>query len=116
MEYVKHRIIKWLFSYWFGMYVFPFDRSTETILGMSEPERTEYFRQAKDLLDNRAYKQEIQELIRVYFQELAVKSESDVERTAYRLTIKALQDLDKRMHTLATQYHPPTVTKSLNRM
>lgn len=116
MEFLKTRFIEWVFQRWFAGYIFPFDRSSELILGMYEPERMEYYRQAKELIENRAYKQEIQELIRIYYQELAIKSTSKVEQTAYRLTIKALQDLDKRFATLATQYHPQTITNSLKRM
>lgn len=116
MERLRNWLVSVLFEDWFAGYVFPFDRSSSLILGMPEAERVEYFRQAKELRENRVYTLEIQELIRVYYQKLAVDSKTEVERTAYRLTVKALQDLDRRIQSLAVQYHPETITNSLKRM
>jgi len=77
---------------------------------MPVAERTEYFRQAKDLLDNRVFNQELKELIRTYYQEMACKTTNAEELNYYRLTIKALSDLEKRVRGLAIQYVPPGIT------
>lgn len=78
---------------------------------MPDAEKTEYYRQAKDLLDNRVYIQEMQELIRQYYQELALKTNGKVEQQAYRLTLKAIQDFDVRLHNLASLYKTPALNR-----
>jgi len=105
-------LIEWLFSKRYKAYSYPFDRSNDKIAEMKDAERTEYYRQAKDLLENRVYIQELQELIRKYYQELALKSISKEEIQAYRLTLKAIQDLDGRVKALASLYVKPSFNKA----
>lgn len=109
-------IIEWMFEKLFKTYHFPFAKSDELIGKMQDAERTEYYRQAKDLLENRVFVQELQELIRTYYAELACKSTSKVEQNAYRLTLKSIQDLEKRVRVLGMMYKSPIISNSLNKM
>jgi len=105
-------LIEWLFSKKFKAYTYPFDKSNDRIAAMKDAERTEYYRQAKELMENRVYIQEMQELVRKYYQELALKSTNKMEIQAYRLTLKAIQDLDGRVKALASLYVTPTINKA----
>lgn len=97
-------IITWIFRKLFAAYDYPFERADAQIAVMPIPERKEYFLQAKNLLANPVFKLEMQELVRKYYQELAIKSNGPVEQMAYRLTLKALQDLNKRVASLSSLY------------
>lgn len=104
-------LIEWIFGRLFKGYRFDFSRSDAKIAAMKDAERVEYYRQAKDLLENRVYIQETQDLIRRYYAELALKTGSKLEQQAYRLTLKALQDFETRVRSLAVLYHPPTINE-----
>ena len=99
-------------------YSYPFTRSDKKIAAMPDQERKEYFRQAKELLENRAYRQEFEDLTRRFYQELAVKTTSNEEMLAYRLTLKMIQDFDKRFQALARMYSPnaPKDLSKLNKL
>jgi len=107
---MKHRIIQWLFERWFAGYVLPFDSSDSVISKMNEAERTEYYRQAQDLLENRVFILEMQEGTRKLMQKLAVGTTSETERIAYRLTLKWVQELEKKIHDRAILYKKPYLT------
>lgn len=109
-------LIDWIFSKLFKAYAYPFSRSNDRIAAMKDAERMEYYRQAKDLLDNRVYRQEMEEIVRRFYQELALKTPSNMEMQAYRLTLKLAQDLDGRIKSLASLYVPPTAIKSTDKI
>lgn len=99
-------IVRRLFEMAYATYSYPFTRSDALIGAMKDPERKEYFRQAKDIIENKAYRQEFQELTRRFYQELALKTTTKEEMLAYRLTLKMIQDFDKRFMGLARMYSP----------
>lgn len=107
-------LIEYIFRKLYGNYVFPFERSTSKIARMKEAERTEYYLSAKRIIDEPAYNQEMQECIRKFYQELAIKTDNKIDQAAYRLTLKFAQELDKRFKTLASLYAPPKLSKPFN--
>lgn len=107
---MKYRIIHWLFQKWFAGYVLPFDSSDSVIAQMNEAERVEYHRQAKELLENRVFILEMQEGTRKLMQKLAVGTTSETERIAYRLTLKWVQEFEKKIHDRAVLYKKPYLT------
>lgn len=109
-------IIEKVFAKLYGTYHYPFMKADERIGKMNEAERTAYYNEALSLTGNKAFVLEMQELIRTVYSELACKSVSKVEQNAYRLTLKSLQDFDKRIRTLANMYKPPNVNKPLNQL
>lgn len=109
-------IVEWIFRQLFSAFKYTFRRSDDRISEMKEAERTEYYRQAKDLLENRVYLQEMEELVRRYYQELALKTRSKLEQQAYRLTLKAVQELDGRVRNLASMYAPPNISGVKDRL
>lgn len=107
-------IVQWLFKKAFEQYIFPFSRSDEKIQKMNEAQRTEYFRQAIELTENRVYTQEVEEIIRVYYQKLSVKSFNGVEQASYRQALLLFQELDKRIKSQAVLYKAPSLPKTSN--
>lgn len=108
-------VVRKVFEKLYDAYSYPFTRSDRKIALMPDAERKEYFRQAKDLLENRAYRQEFEDLTRRFYQELAVKTTSNDEMLAYRLTLKMIQEFDKRFQSLARMY-TPNVPKDLSKL
>ena len=89
----------------FGAYEFPFDRADTKIKLMPKETRREYYRQAKELIEmSKPFKMELQECIRTFYQELAIKTVTEEERHAYRLTLKFIQDFENRFIYLAGMY------------
>lgn len=107
-------LIELVFTRRFASFEYPFERSDAKIMSMQDAEKKEYYRQAKDLLENRVYVQEMQELIRSFYQDLSIKTVEAVDMQAHRLTLLAIQNLDKRIRGLASLYSPPTIN-DLNR-
>jgi predicted AAA+ superfamily ATPase len=106
-------IIDKIFAKLYRTYEYPFESSDLKIAKMKEAERTEYYRQCKELAENRAFIQEMQELVRTLYGELACRTVSKVEQAGYRLTLKAIQDLEKRIRTFGNMYKAPSVNRPL---
>ena len=60
-------IIEKIFARLYKTYDYPFLRSDDKIAVMKEAERTEYYRQCRELMENRAFVQEMQELVKTYY-------------------------------------------------
>lgn len=108
--------VQWVFRKKFQAYVFPFESSDAKIAKMSDAEKKEYYRQAKDLLENRVFQQELQESIRKFYQELALKTGSVADMQAHRLTCTFIQDFHRRVMSLATLYQPPSINEIAKRL
>jgi hypothetical protein len=109
-------LIEWIFGKMFSGYVFQFSAAEDRVMLMNDPTRREYFRKAKELVENGVYSEEMKDLIRKYYKELALKTGSKLEMQSYRLTLKALQELDGRFRQLATMYKSPSITKSTDKL
>lgn len=111
---MKGKLLEWLFERTFRAYSYTFRRSDEIIEAMKDPERREYYRQAKELAENKVFRQEMEEMIRRYYQELSLKSTTKLEQQGYRMALLSLQDLDRRIKSLALLSKPPRDGKILN--
>ena len=75
---------------------------------MKPVEKTEYYRAARDVLENRTYKQEMQELVRRLYKELSTKAVGKLEQQGYRMCLIALHDFERRLKDLSLLYRPPS--------
>ena len=97
----------------FAAYQFPFDKADAMINNKDNSERNVYYQKARDIIENSTFKSEYQEIIRKFYQELAIKTVTDEERQAYRLTLKFMKDLEERFLMLASLYkQEPTNTNN----
>lgn len=103
-------LVEWYFKKRFASFVFPFEKSDEKIMRMGDAEKKEYYRQAKDLLENRVWKQESEEALREFYQQLAVKTLGLTDQQAHRLVCIFIKNFYKRVASLASLYQPVNTT------
>jgi len=104
---LKQWVVEQVFMREFEAYNMPFQRIDERIMRMSEGERAEYLIGARTWIENKTFNAEIDEAMRKFYAELALKSGNVAEVQAYRLTIKFMKDFKKRAAFLAASYHEP---------
>lgn len=112
---LKQWVVEQVFMREFEAYNMPFQRMDERIIGMSESERAEYLIGARTWIDNKTFNAEIDEAMRRFYSELALKSGNVAEVQAYRLTIKFMKDFKKRAAFLAASYHEPRLPSQLKK-
>ena len=88
----------------FSGYAYSFDSSDSLIEKMGEGQRKEYYLQAKVLLENQVLRQEIKEWKRQLYAHLALKAMGDMECSAYRTTLLAVNKFEKRLNRLANSH------------
>lgn len=125
MKYIKSQLIKLLesdeilqaeFKRRFKQYEFPFESADAKIRTMNEAQRMRYYNDAKELLSNTAFKGEFEELIRVYYQRLAIKTMTELDITTYRLVLIAIKELQDRFNKISPMYAPPKASNPLNKL
>lgn len=104
------KLIQWMFERRFNNFIY-FRKSDEKIYAMNDAERVEYYRQAVDLVNNRVHRQELEEVIRSMYIELAKEKDTKIERDARRLVILAIGKYEDRIRGLATMYRSPSVSQ-----
>lgn len=107
-------IVEQMFRYRFYNFEFPFKSSDKKIAEMANAERMRFYNDALQIETNIAWKQELEELVRTYYQELALKALDEKDVYAYRLCLMSLKRLQERLSSLGSLYKPPTVSESLS--
>lgn len=95
--------IRRLFERRFRKFSYVFTTSDIEISNLTPPSRFRYFGEAKTMLDGKLWKNEIQGMIKTMIDRLALKTLSETERTAYRLAISMLDELNERVIFLASK-------------
>lgn len=85
----------------YGAYQYPFSSADKILASKDDGYRAMYYEGAKKLVEDEVLNQELTELKRNLYAKLALQSMTDVERTAYRTTLIALVDFEKRLQSLA---------------
>ena len=98
----------------FSAYDFPFKSAQTKINSKTKPEQMEYYRQARELTENKTFNAEIESIIRKFYQELALKATIE-EQTAYRLTLTLIKQFEERIYSLAGLYHPEQEDRSVSK-
>lgn len=94
-------LLTWAFNHLFKDYQTVFDSMNDKILNMNDGQRMEHFILARSAMENATLIKEFEEAMRHFYKELALKSKNDMERYAYRLTIKFIRDFRRRLQELA---------------
>lgn len=81
-----------------------FESQETKVQQMPTADRNGYYLKAKDLVENQAFISEIREWKRKLYTELALRSNNDLERQGYRMTLLAIQDFETRLNKLASMY------------
>lgn len=107
---IRRKVIQKMFALIFDSYDYPFTKSDD-VIGMMQPgEKLHYYRKAMEVSKNPAYRQEMQESIRYFYQELAVKKESPEHDLLMQGALLFIKNFDSRMTALGQASKAPTVT------
>lgn len=105
MENDVHENARQEFLAGFAVYIHPFKSSDMILAERTREERLAYYERAQFLASHDVFRQELTEWKRKFYNELALQSLTDVERTALRKTLIAIQDFEKRIASLASFVH-----------
>ena len=94
----------------FKGYEYPHETTQTMIRKMRRDEQDDYYAEASRIFGGKVWKTEMEGLLRHYFTVLAFQADSEKkwsEMDAYRLTVLVIQDLGKRMQSLAAMAKSP---------
>ena len=98
---VMERLLAWAFSRMYAGYDYPFVKSDELIEAMLPHERRAYWESAKRVASEQAFLQELQECVRSFYQDLAVKDNSPMQAAAMKGALMFMKAFQSRMTYLA---------------
>ena len=108
---IKNYIIKKIFQKKFLTFVYPFHNADEVIDNLSQEDRMNHYDSASRFYKSKAYKIEMDELTRTFFEELAVKTQKEPEFSAYRLCLLFIQRMNQRFKYLSDKIEFDTAMK-----
>ena len=108
------KIVENEFSRQFKYFSYPFEKADEQLRKMTELERQKYLQDIHTFVESAAYKAETQEIVRLFYQELATKPLNNIETTGYRLALIAIKRLDERLLYLNQEYYRQEKVIELN--
>lgn len=104
LKKLKHNALEFIFKKYYGHYLYPFTTSEAVWSSKTEPERWRMYQEVSDWVKSDAYKIEYDNLVREFYQKLAVESQSEEQVAGYRLALLALKTYDIRMRGLAQRF------------
>lgn len=113
----KYWVIKKTFERYYGNYIYPFLNADVEIEGLSDNGKLRYYEAVKDWRESKAYKIEMNSLIRKFYQELSLKTVAEESIAGYRLSLIWLQNYERRLKELADKYEVEKITnKTINNL
>lgn len=103
----RERVVRHIFSSIYDSYDYPFVKSDQLISAMLPEEKTAYYAHVRALVKNPAYRQEVQESIRHFYQELAVNKSTPEHETLMQGALLYIKNFDARLAILAQMGLPP---------
>jgi hypothetical protein len=102
MNKLREYVVRKLFSILFKRYEYPFIKSDELIATMTEVGMKQYFRDAESVRSNPVYAQEIREVIRYFYQELAINRPTREQELMHLGALMFAKHFDARLTHLAS--------------
>jgi hypothetical protein len=100
---LKIRLINWVFNREFRYFVYPFESLDSIIYSMSKDDRNYYQLEARRTYRSKMWRMEMTELKKLFYKELALNSQSDIDRAGYRLALLFMRKLERRIKFLTDQ-------------
>lgn len=98
---LKNKIKVWavneIFKLYFGSFLYPFEKADIAFEKLEAYQKAKYLKDVNNWVTSDAYKLESQEILRKYYQDLALKPLNDITAAGYRLAILMEQDKQKRL-------------------
>lgn len=116
MNLPDHELVTLEFLKRYSAFECPFQSVDEWEKKANLADRRAYYLKAKDLVDHEVYKREILDMKRSFFTKLALQANTDLERQGYRMTLIALDMLEKRFETLASKHSATPLSDSLDKI
>lgn len=106
---LKNKIKVWavneIFKLYFKNFLYPFEKADEAFKKLRADQKAKYLRDVNNWLESEAYRLETQEILRKYYQELALKPFDDIGASGYRLAILMEHDRQKRLRLKQKEYN-----------
>lgn len=102
---IKLWAVLWVFRTYFGSFLYPFEKADISYKKLPAHKKAVYLKAIHDWVNSEAYRLESQEVIRKFYQELALKPHDDVLTSAYRVALLVEQDKQKRLLAKAKEYN-----------
>jgi len=101
---IKFYVISWIFRTYFGSFMYPFDRADDAYKKLPAHEKASYLQAVHNWVNSNAYRLESQEIIRKFYQELALKPCDEISVSAYRLAIMIERDKQVRLQKKSKEF------------
>lgn len=101
---LKKYVIRKVFERYYGNFIYPFEKTDEIRLNLSPEAQYRYLMDINSFVDSKAFKIEIEGMIRKFYQELSLKPTNDIDISAYRLTLIFIKTLESRLLSLQEEY------------
>jgi len=96
----KQWIVRKTFERFYKYYLYPFEKADTVLDELPERAKYLYLDDIRHWVDSKAYKVEMEELVRTFYQELSIKPLSTENLIGYRLCLIFLKNLEARFHHL----------------
>lgn len=97
-------VVRKVFEKYYGNFIYPFEKVDEKRYNLSPAGQYRYLMDVNSWVESVAFKNELEELIRKFYQELSIKANDDILKTAYRLILIFLQNYESRLLTLQQEF------------
>lgn len=104
LKKINYWIIRKIFARRFKYFDYSFQRADEYLAGLLPSKRISYYKAISDWKESDAYKIEMQEIVKTFYEELSVKTIQEPQFSGYRLVLLFIQRYEQRMNYLAKKY------------
>lgn len=108
---LKQKLVVYLFTKWFAGYVFPFEKLDQALMKKDFAGQNAFYLSAKNVLAEEAFSQILQEGMRKLYEKLSLSTQSEMDQTAYRLTMSWARDFELAMKLKAQLHRTPVITE-----
>lgn len=86
-----------LFKLYYPHYFYPFETANDRYMKMTKEDKLVYAASVDVWVRSKAFKSEHEEMVRAFYQKLALESNDEVLTAAYRMTLIFMRDYEKRL-------------------
>jgi len=101
---LKMYVVRKIFEKYYGNFLYPFEKTDEIRLKLSPQSQYRYLMDVNSFVESKAFKTEVEGVIRTFYQELSVKPTNILDITAYRLTLIFIKSFENRLLSLQEEY------------
>lgn len=100
---IRHWIIQRVFNRYYGNFFYPFELAEQEWASKPESQRWRMYRDISEFVKSDVYRIEYQNIVRKFYNELALESKTEEQIAGYRLALLFLKSFDVRLKKLAEE-------------